>query len=111
MYCTSCGIVRPQDATVCPNCGDPIVHYPPRPEIKNYLVPATLLGFCCCLPVGVVAIIYAAQVNSKLSRGDLAGAEAASRKAKAWCWAALGTGVLAYLAYAVLMMFSFAESS
>ncbi|HEV7241963.1 MAG TPA: CD225/dispanin family protein [Thermoanaerobaculia bacterium] len=83
---------------------------PPRPQINNYLVPAVLSAFCCCLPLGVVAIIYAAQVNSKLVAGDIAGAQAASKNAKMWSWIALGAGALVSIAYAAFMAFSVAGS-
>ncbi|WP_315863378.1 CD225/dispanin family protein [Thermosynechococcus sp. QS41] len=46
------------------------------------MVPAILSTICCCLPFGIVAIIFAAQVNSRLAVGDRAGALEASNKAK-----------------------------
>lgn len=63
-------------------------------NIPNYLLPSILVTFCCCLPLGVVAIIFAAQVNSKQAAGDIAGAMEASRKAKMFCWIAFGLGIL-----------------
>ena len=41
-----------------------------------------------------LAIVYAAQVDSKLRMGDVAGAQAASNSAKMWGWIAFGLGVL-----------------
>ena len=111
MYCTSCGVARADNATVCTNCGERIRRFPPRPQVNNYLVQAVLTSFCCCMPVGVVAIIYAAQVNSKLHAGDTAGAQAASKNAKMWCWIALGAGALAWLAYVAFMGITFASSN
>lgn len=110
MFCTSCGVTRPDNATVCENCGERIQRFPPRPVVNNYLVQAVLTAFCCCMPVGVVAIIYAAQVNSRLHTGDIAGAQDASRKAKMWCWIALGTGALVWIAYAGFIAYSIASS-
>ena len=37
-----------------------------------------------CLPAGIVPLIYACKVNNKLAQGDIAGAQAASKKAKLW---------------------------
>lgn len=111
MYCTSCGVPRADTATVCTNCGERIRRFPPRPQINNYLIQAVLTAFCCCLPLGVVAIIYAAQVNSKLAAGDIAGAQAASKSAKMWSWIALGAGAFVSLAYAGFMVFSMAASN
>ena len=110
MYCTSCGVAREDNATVCTNCGERVRRFPPRPQINNYLVQAVLTAFCCCMPIGVVGIIYAAQVNSKLHAGDIAGAQAASQKAKMWSWIALGGGALVALAYAAFIAYSVASS-
>src|SRR5258708_7411217 len=68
-----------------------------RPSIQNYLVPAILATICCCLPFGIPAIVFAAQVNSKLAAGDVAGAQESSRKAKMWCWIALAAGLASSL--------------
>jgi hypothetical protein len=62
-------------------------------SVPNYLVQAILCTLCCCLPFGIVAIVFAAQVNGKLQAGDYAGAVEASRKAKMWCWIAFGVGL------------------
>ena len=49
------------------------------------------------MPLGVVAIIFSAQVNSKLAAGDYAGAEDASKKAKMFCWIGVGLGAVSFL--------------
>lgn len=71
----------------------------PGPAIPNYLVQSILVTLCCCLPLGIVAIIFAAQVNQKLAAGDVAGARDASSKAKMFCWIAFGLGIAAMLLY------------
>jgi interferon-induced transmembrane protein len=45
----------------------------------------------------VVAIVFAAQVNRKLSAGDRAGAENASKQAKLWCQITTGLCILGLL--------------
>jgi hypothetical protein len=75
--------------------------------IPNYLVQAILVTVLCCLPFGIVSIIYAAQVNSKLAVGDVAGALASSRSAKLWAWVGFGIGafwVVAAILFAALGM-------
>jgi hypothetical protein len=70
--------------------------------VPNYLVFAILATVLCCLPTGIAAIIFAAQVNGKLQAGDIAGAQAASRNAKIWCWVSFGLG-LATIGVSVLL--------
>ena len=47
-----------------------------------YLVFAILSMLLCCLPLGIVAIVYASRVNSMQRNGDYAGAQNAAKKAK-----------------------------
>ena len=66
---------------------------PPTPP-KNWLIEAILVTLFCCLPFGVVGIVFASQVNSKFSIGDYAGAQRASADAGRWVkisfWVGLG---------------------
>lgn len=101
MHCTSCGHALPDGATVCPQCGGRIRRYPPAPVVPNYLVQSILVTLCCCVPFGVVSIVYAAQVNGKLAAGDIDGARSASKKAKMWAWIAFGGGVIIAIIYAL----------
>ncbi|MDQ6630479.1 MAG: CD225/dispanin family protein [Verrucomicrobiota bacterium] len=66
------------------------------PHVPNYLIQAILCTLCCCLPFGVVAIIYAAQVNSKLESGDYQGALISSNNARLWCWIAFALGLVSF---------------
>jgi hypothetical protein len=60
--------------------------YPP----PNYLVWAILCTVLCGLPLGIVSIVFSTQVHSKWAMGDLAGAQAASGKAKRFAvWGAV----------------------
>ena len=62
----------------------------PGPAPDNHLVWAILSTVLCCLPLGIVSIVYAAQVNDKWLRGDAAGAMESSRKAKQFAmWGAI----------------------
>lgn len=64
----------------------------------NYLVWSILSTLLCCLPLGVVSIVYAAQVNSKYAGGDVAGARQSSEKAKKFAiWSAVAGLVVAVL--------------
>jgi predicted secreted protein len=50
----------------------------------SYLVWAILTTLFCCLPFGIVSIVFAAQVDSKYNAGDFAGSVASSKNAKKW---------------------------
>jgi hypothetical protein len=76
----------------------------PVADVPNYLAQAILCTLFCCLPAGVVAIVFAAQVNGKLTAGDYAGAEAASAQARTWCWVSFGVGLAGGLIYALIML-------
>jgi len=65
------------------------------PPIPNHLVWAILSTVCCCMPLGIVSIVFAAQVNGKLAAGDIAGAQDSSDKAKKWAmWSAIAALVM-----------------
>ena len=89
MYCTNCGNELPQGAQACGSCDTRVPHFPPPPKVENYLIHSVVATLCCCLPLGVVALIYSAQVNTKLAMGDVAGAQASSANAKKWVIAAV----------------------
>ena len=72
------------------------------PQVSNYLVSSILVTLFCCLPFGIPAIVYAAQVNSKLQAGDVAGAQESSRKAKMWCLASVIGWGLATIGYIII---------
>jgi archaellum biogenesis protein FlaJ (TadC family) len=61
---------------------------------SNYLVGAILCTLFCCQILGIVSIIFAAQVNSKWQAGDYEGARQASRNALTWIWISLGATVI-----------------
>jgi Interferon-induced transmembrane protein len=61
----------------------------------NYLVWAILSTVLCFLPLGVVSVVFATQVNGKWAMGDVAGAARASATAKVFAiWAAIVGAVL-----------------
>jgi hypothetical protein len=66
-------------------------------EVPNYLVQAILCTVFCCLPFGIVSIVFAAQVNGKLAAGDYQGAVSYSRSARTWCWGSFWLGIVPLL--------------
>lgn len=68
----------------------------------NWLWQAIVATLCCCLPLGVASIVFAAQVKSKWQAGDQAGAIESARKAKIFFWWAFGLGIIGNLIYIVV---------
>ena len=122
MFCTQCGANNPDNGVTCVQCGRPLqpgvgpgtTITPPTPGmiqppgyqtgaiIPNYLVFAILATVFCCLPTGIVSIVYAAQVNTKVAAGDLTGATQASNNAKMWALISLGLGLLSIISWGSL---------
>ena len=96
MYCRKCGQQNDDNNFKCVKCGEVLqqVQAVPPASIPNYLTQAILVTLFCCLPFGIVAIVYAAGVNGKVQAGDLQGALEASGKAKTWCWLSFAFGII-----------------
>ena len=97
MYCTRCGGVNGDGATACSACQNPLdptafQGHQAVPEVPNYLVTGILTTLCCCMPAGIVSIVFAVQSNSRLEVGDYLGAQAKARLAYTWAWVAFGLG-------------------
>ena len=109
MFCVKCGTENDDNAYKCIKCGNVLQHVqqftegiPGERQVPNYLVQAILVTLFCCLPSGIAAIVFAAQVNGKLSAGDYAGAVDLSKKAKLWCWVSFGVGLCFFVIYVLL---------
>jgi len=111
VFCSNCGATNDDKAWQCVQCQAslqptlPPLGSAPSVVIPNYLWQAIACTACCCIPLGIPAIVYAAQVNTKVVSGDLEGARQASKNAKMWCWIAFGAGLasgLIYLAFAMI---------
>jgi hypothetical protein len=111
MYCPSCGAPNDDNAWKCVKCGAVLQTAPPAiptaapVAIPNYLWQSIVCTLFCCWPLGIPAIVYAAQVNAKAARGDIEGARSSSKNAKTWCWVAFGSGLafgVIYLAFVII---------
>jgi hypothetical protein len=83
-------------------------------SVPNYLWQSIVVTVLCCLPFGVVSIVYAAKVDSLLIRGDIVGATAASQSAKNWAIAGVASwavGIGIYLIFMVVVAAGAAASS
>jgi hypothetical protein len=77
---------------------------PGGPPPPNYLVWAILATIFCCLPLGIPAIVFASQVNSKWQSGDFSGAQDASRKAKQFSLWSTILGLVFVVLYILLIV-------
>lgn len=81
------------------NYGDEV---PPRvkpPKPNSFLVWAILSTLFCCLPFGIVSIVYASKVDGLWVAGDYDGAEEAASKARTWFWWSFGTAIALWIVY------------
>tara|TARA_R110000787_G_scaffold140982_3_gene254512 strand:+ start:504 stop:773 length:270 start_codon:yes stop_codon:yes gene_type:complete len=81
----------------------------PRPQ--NYLVFAILTTILCCLPTGIVSIVYAAKVNTLYADGKFNEADAASKSAKTWAIVSAVIGGLGILLYFLFFAAIFASAA
>lgn len=61
---------------------------------KNYLVESILATILCCMPFGIVGIVFASKVNSEYDAGNYEAAEKASKNAKTWTLVSFGVGIV-----------------
>lgn len=82
---------------------------PQRPP--TYLAPAILTTLFCCLPFGIVAIVFAAQVGSKYDAGDFAGAAKASDDARRWTTISFAVGLAVVVVWFLVVVLAASDSN
>lgn len=82
--------------------GTPNLSMPCPPSNLVWAIVSTIL---CCLPTGIVAIVYACKVDNLYLMGDYQGAVEASNKARNWAIGGLIASVVFYFVY-ILVLFS-----
>jgi hypothetical protein len=98
-YGGSGGYGAPQGGYQQPGYGAPGGGYGAPPSVPNYLIWSILSTLFCCLPAGIVAIVYASQVDGKLRSGDYEGAVQSSNNAKTWTMVSAGLGLVVGIIY------------
>ena len=87
------------DATASPASTEPLPECPP-----TNLVWAIITTILCCIPAGIVAIIYAGKVNNRYLAGDYDGAFRASEAGAWWCIGGIVAGIALQPLAMLLMM-------
>ena len=122
-YCSTCGESNPDNARFCTKCGyemtsDPVVTPPPPPARKTpeqimpptYLWQSIVCTVLCCLPLGIPAIVYAAQVERYFMSGNIDAAYKSSRNAKNFTLASFITGLVFGALYCIYIVVIVAAS-
>jgi hypothetical protein len=92
--------VPPYPAAPGPYGQPPPLQYqapPPPANVSSHLVQSILVTLFCCLPFGIVAIVYSSMAMSKSQAGDYHGAAAAAKNAAMWGWISFGFGLVVCL--------------
>lgn len=71
-----------------------------------YMIFSILCTLLCCLPLGIVGIVYAAKINSLQKVGDYAGAKEAAKKAKLFTIIGAVGGLIISIIYLALFVFA-----
>jgi Interferon-induced transmembrane protein len=72
-------------------------------SVPNYLIPA-IISLFCCTPLGIVGVIFAAQVNGKVAAGDIQGAMDSAKKAKLFSYISIGLGLAGIICYILMFV-------
>jgi hypothetical protein len=90
--------------------GPPSFGYGAGQPPSNYLVWAILTTILCCLPLGVVSIVFSTQVNSKWAMGDAQGALKASNNARNFAIASAVAALVIGVVWFFFLILTVAES-
>lgn len=96
MFCQKCGTdIGESQEMICPACKEKTLQL----EVTDYTVYSVLSMIFCCVPFGVVSLIYSSKTAQLVKNGKIDEARELSRKAKAWAIAAVVTGFIFTLLY------------
>ena len=80
--------------------------WPAQREPDNHLVWAILCTVLCCIPFGIVSIVYATRVSGLWAEGRYAEAQSASDSAKKWAIIGAVVGGATYV-IGIVLWFAF----
>ncbi len=97
MFCSKCGAKVPDNVAFCTKCGASTRQGSIRGVIEKLntnLAMAIFTTVCCCVPFGIVSIVYASKVTSLAEQGNIEAAKQNAAKAKKWAIAGVITGFI-----------------
>lgn len=69
-----------------------------------YLVLSILSTLCCCLPFGVVGIVFSAKINSSMVAGNYEEAQKNAKTARIWIIVSFVLGIITWAIYMMLIV-------
>ena len=78
---------------------------PERPN--NYLALAIISTILCCLPLGIVSIVYSTKVNTAYDAGNYVEAEQNSKNAKTWGIVSVAVALVGIVIYLLIFGIAF----
>ena len=94
-HCSHCGRAIVADVrdrgkfSECPHCGARVSAGPP-----SLLVGSIFCTVCCCMPLGIAAIIFSTMANAKFAAGDEYGAQEMVKAAQIFIVLSFAFGIL-----------------
>lgn len=79
-------------------------YVPSMPKPNNFLIWAILSTLFCCLPFGIISIVYASKVDGLWYAGNYVEAQDAASKARTWFWWSFGSALLIWIAYIIFVV-------
>jgi preprotein translocase subunit Sss1 len=92
----------PHQGVVMSGKPENVSEYPLKPP-KTWMLESILVTLLCCMPIGIIGLIFAAQVRSKYYKGNLVGAHVASQIAQTCFIVSLICGIIGIIGYIVYL--------
>lgn len=77
---------------------------PPTVKENDYLGYSIFTLLCCCLPLGIVALVYSIQTRDANNAGNAVQAQRSSRMAQIFNHTALGVGIVLLIAWIAIVV-------
>jgi hypothetical protein len=106
MFCAKCGAQNDDNAFRCTRCGEVLMRGAAGDgsglgPAKAPLAAAIIVTLFCCVPSGIVSIVYASMAMGKNNEGRYEEAHDLARKANIWAWVSFGLGLAVMAIYFV----------